>query len=126
MNKNQNAAINNNSKGLDSYESEKFFDDNDKTQFSEELKKRESELNIRELKFMAKQLLSQKGLPAELADILKLDDEKSVVNAVEMLAKLGGVNEKDNKLKVFDEKKLPEAKTEEKYIGELRKAFGLR
>ena len=126
MNKNKNAAINNNGKCLDSYESEKTFDYNDKMQYSEELNKRERELNIRELKFMAKQLLSQKGLPTELADILKLDDEKSVVSAVEMLAKLGGENEKDNKLKVFDEKKLPEAKTEEKYIGELRKAFGLR
>lgn len=92
---------------------------------SDELEKREKELNMRELKFKAKQLLSQKSLPTELADILKLDDEKTVEQAIEKLAKLIGKNEKDTKLKVLDEKKLPDSKSDEKNMGKLRKAFGL-
>lgn len=120
MNKTQKAAMNNNSKTNEALESEKDFN---QASTSEELNKREKELNARELKFMAKQFLSQRELPTELADILKLDDEESVKKAVEMLARLSG--EKENKLKVLDEKKLPEIKNEEKNISELRKAFGL-
>ena len=96
-----------------------------KTSGSDELEKRERELNMRELKFKAKQLLSQKSLPIELSEILKLDNEQSVEQAVEMLVKLTGKNEKNTKLKVLDEKKLPDTKTEENNLGELRKAFGL-
>ena len=96
-----------------------------KTSGSDELEKRERELNMRELKFKAKQLLSQKSLPTELSEILKLDNEQSVEQAVEMLVKLTGKNEKNTRLKVLDEKKLPDSKSEEKNLGELRKAFGL-
>lgn len=97
----------------------------DKQKNSDELEKRESELNARELKFTAKELLAQKGLPSELADILKLEDEDSVAEAVELLSKLIGTKNKENKLKVVGEKKLPSGKSEDESYTELRRAFGL-
>lgn len=99
--------------------------ENNKTADSEELEKRERELNVRELKFKAKQLLTQNGLPIDLAEILKLENEESVASAVEMLVRLGGEKKNEEGFKVLDEKKLPEIKEEEKHSGRLRKAFGL-
>lgn len=98
---------------------------NDNTAESDELKKREDELNMRELKFKAKQLLAQNGLSTELAEIIKLDNEESITTAVEMLAKLSGEKKNEDGFKVLNEKKLPEIKEEEKNTDSLRKAFGL-
>ncbi len=90
-----------------------------------ELEKREKELNMRELKFKAKQLLMQKNLPVDLAEIIRLDDEKTVIFAVDMLSRIAGERRNEEGFKVLDEKKLPEIKEEEKSCDSLRKAFGL-
>ena len=97
----------------------------DKLKGSEEFERRETELAERELKFAAKQLLSEKGLPTELAEILKLEDEKSVTDAVAVLSKLIGSNEKETGLKVAKERKLPVSEREDENYGQLRRAFGL-
>ncbi|MGN0612619.1 MAG: DUF4355 domain-containing protein [Porcipelethomonas sp.] len=97
----------------------------DRAKGTDDLEKRENDLTARELKFMAKQLLAEKGLPAELADILKLEDETGVRDAVELLAKLIGTRKNNDKLKVMDEQRLPGTADEEKNFSELRKAFGL-
>ena len=97
----------------------------DKLKNSEELDRRETELNERELKFTAKQLLSERGLSTEFADILKLTDEKSVTEAVDLLEKLVGVKNTENKLSVLNERKLPNNKKEDENYGQLRRAFGL-
>ncbi|MBE6845509.1 MAG: hypothetical protein E7508_07360 [Ruminococcus sp.] len=97
----------------------------DKLKGNEELEKRESELMARELKFVAKQLLSEKGLPSELADILKLESEASVTEAVELLSKLVSGNKMESKLKVVNERKLPTGKNDDENYGQLRRAFGL-
>ncbi len=97
----------------------------DKLKGNEDFEKRESELATRELKFTAKQLLSEKGLPTELAEILKLEDEKSVIDAVELLSKLIGTKEKENSFKAAKERKLPQSEREDENYGQLRRAFGL-
>lgn len=97
----------------------------DKLKNTEELDRRETELNERELKFTAKQLLSERGLSTEFADILKLTDEKSVTEAVDLLEKLVGVKNTENKLSVLNERKLPNNKKEDENYGQLRRAFGL-
>lgn len=97
----------------------------DKLKGNEDLEKRESELMARELKFIAKQLLAEKGLPSELADILKLESEASVTEAVELLTKLFGSRQKENSMKVVNERKLPTGKNDDENYGQLRRAFGL-
>jgi hypothetical protein len=97
----------------------------DKLRGSEEFERRETELAERELKFTAKQLLSEKGLPTELAEILKLEDEKSVTEAIELLAKLMGTREKTETLKNAKERKLPVSERTDENYGQLRRAFGL-
>lgn len=97
----------------------------DKFKGNEDLEKRESELMARELKFIAKQLLTEKGLPAEIADILKLESEASVTEAVELLSKLFGSSQKKSDLKVVNERKLPTGKNDDESYGQLRRAFGL-
>ncbi len=97
----------------------------DKNKNSEELDKREKELHSKELKFIAKQLLDEKKLPTELADILKFEDEKSIVEVIETIEKLIGNKKTENKLSVVNERKLPKSKNDDENYGELRRAFGL-
>ena len=96
----------------------------DKQKGVEGLDKRENELALKELKFTAKQLLAEKGLPLELAEIINLTDEKSVTEAVELLSGFIVPKKKNDKLKVI-ERKLPESENEDDNYGQLRKAFGL-
>lgn len=52
-----------------------------------ELADREAELNQREMELRAKELLKEKGLPKELAGVLKYDDEESLMEAMELIEK---------------------------------------
>lgn len=97
----------------------------DKFKSNDELDKRESELTERELKFTAKQLLAEKGLSTEFAEILKLTDEKSVIEAIDLIEKLVGVKKTDNKFSVVNERKLPQNNKDDENYGQLRRAFGL-
>lgn len=49
------------------------------------LNKREEELNQREMQIRAKELLSERGLPKSLADVLKYSDEKSLIAAIDVI-----------------------------------------
>jgi len=53
------------------------------------------------------------------------EDEKSVTDAVAVLSKLIGSNEKETGLKVAKERKLPVSEREDENYGQLRRAFGL-
>ncbi len=57
----------------------------DRAKRSSEYSKREAELNQREMQIRAKELLSERGLPKQLADVLKYSDEKSLIAAIEVI-----------------------------------------
>lgn len=97
----------------------------DKQKNGDDISKRENELTERELKFTAKQLLMEKGLAVELAEIIRLDDEETVIEAVDMLEKYIGVKKEDNKLSLTGERKLPVNRKDDENYGMLRRAFGL-
>ena len=93
-----------------------------------ELEQRENELCSREMKFLAKQLLTEKGLSAELAEIIRLDDEDTIRNAVEVLDRVFNApkaNESGSNMTVLSDYRLPETDNADRYAGELRRAFGL-
>ena len=93
-----------------------------------ELEKRESELCSREMKFLAKQLLAEKDLSAELAEVIRLDDEETIRNAVEVLDRVFNTpkkNEGSSNMTVMSDYRLPETDNNDRYAGELRRAFGL-
>lgn len=50
-----------------------------------EIAKREEELQRKELALYAKQTLTDKGLPVELLDVLKLDDQEQFTKSIEVL-----------------------------------------
>lgn len=58
------------------------------------LNKREAELNRREMQIRAKELLAEKGLPKNLADVLRYDDEESLKAAIDVIEHTRGF--KDN------------------------------
>ncbi len=93
-----------------------------------ELEKRENALCLREMKFLAKQLLAEKELSAELAAVIRLDDEETIRNAVEVLDRVFNApraNEGTNNMTVMSDYRLPETDSNDRYAGELRRAFGL-
>lgn len=55
--------------------------------------KREAELNQREMALRAKELLSEKGLPKNLADVLRYSDEESLIAAIDVIDKTRGFKE---------------------------------
>lgn len=59
----------------------------------EELNNREKELNARELKLTAKETFSEKGLPAELLDILDYSDETKMNEHIGILEKTYGTRQ---------------------------------
>lgn len=56
----------------------------------EELNNRERDLNTRELKLKAREMFTEKGLPAELMDILDYSDETKMKKSIEILEKACG------------------------------------
>ena len=68
--------------------------------------KREQDLQQRELAMSAKELLADKGLPKDLADILRYSDEESLKSAVDRILKLK--NEELNGFKLIGDNRLPE------------------
>lgn len=53
-----------------------------------DLSDRENQLDQRELMVMAKEKLMAEGLPLELSDVLKYDNEKTLVAAIESIKRL--------------------------------------
>lgn len=57
----------------------------DRASRASEFDKREKELNQREMQIRAKELLSERGLPKNLADVLRYSDEKSLIAAIDVI-----------------------------------------
>lgn len=57
--------------------------------------KREQELNKREMSIRAKELLSERGLPKSLSDVLRYDTEEELVKAIETIEHSKGFKEED-------------------------------
>lgn len=66
------------------------------------LNKREQELNQREMQIRAKELLTEKGLPKNLASVLRYDDEESLKAAIDVIEHTRGF--KDNEQIEHDNK----------------------
>lgn len=95
------------------------------------LNKREQELNQREMQIRAKELLAEKGLPKNLASVLRYDDEESLKAAIDVIENTRGF--KDNEQ--IEHNKLPQRhiienalpKGENGVFGDpLREAMGLK
>lgn len=61
--------------------------------------KREQELNKREMSIRAKELLSEKGLPKGLSDVLKYETEEELVKAIETIEYTRGFKTEDQEQK---------------------------
>lgn len=71
------------------------------------LNKREDELNQREMQIKAKELLAERGLPKELASVMRYDDEESLMKAIDIIDKTRGFKEvKSDRL--YEVQRLPE------------------
>lgn len=57
----------------------------DRASRTSEIDKREKELNQREMQIRAKELLSERGLPKNLADVLRYSDEESLKAAIDVI-----------------------------------------
>ena len=61
------------------------------------LSKRENELNQREMQLKAKELLSERGLPKELAEVMRYADEESLTKAIDIIDKTRGFKQEKKK-----------------------------
>lgn len=73
-----------------------------------DLVKRENDLKQRELEMSAREMLAEKGLPKELASVLKYSDTESMTAAVDTIHRLKSTETEGHKLKVIDGGMLPE------------------
>ena len=95
------------------------------------LNKREAELNQREMQIRAKELLAEKGLPKNLADVLRYSDEESLKAAVDVIEKTRGFkdssvnNEQGEPNRKIIENPLPVPRDNIRIDDPLRKAMGL-
>ena len=67
-----------------------------KQQLENEFVKREQELNRREMSIRAKELLAEKGLPKDLATVLRYDDEESLIKAIDTIEHTRGFKNNNN------------------------------
>jgi len=95
------------------------------------LNKREQELNQREMQIRAKELLAEKGLPKNLADVLRYSDEESLKAAIDVIEKTRGFKdssentEQDKTKRKVIENHLPIPRENIRIDDPLRKAMGL-
>lgn len=102
-----------------------------KQQQDAELVKKTEELNKREMVLKAKEMLSEKKLPKELAEVLKYDNEEELKKALDILENVRGFKKEDmedqakSEYKVLEDNRLPKSNYPEKDIS-LAKAFGIK
>lgn len=100
-----------------------------KQQHETDLVKREQELHKREMSIRAKELLAEKRLPKELADVLRYDNEDELVKAIETIEHaigLEGNGQQKTGKKIFDENKLPTGLNYNDTINPIANAFKMR
>lgn len=93
-----------------------------KATLSAELDQREQKIATKELELKAVEILATKGLPKELAAVLRYSNEEELKAAVEEVGKLKGTVD-ENKYKIVPNR-LPQSKDYEE-LTPLKKAFGL-
>lgn len=67
-----------------------------KQQLEAEFVKREQELNKREMSIRVNELLAEKGLPKDLANVLKYDTEESLIKAIDSIEHIRGFKNNDS------------------------------
>ena len=101
----------------------------DRAKGSADLEKREMELRSRELAMNARELLAEKGLPKELADILKFSDNDTMNKSIESIEKIFNDNKSEAssniKLVGFQPADSADVTTADLADFKLRKAMGL-
>lgn len=85
---------------------------------------REKELARKELVLQAKDLLSDKGLPKEMAGILHFTNEQELKEAVALLEQHCGPKQKESEFQIYDPQGLPKGQPWVERDN-TRKAFGL-
>lgn len=100
----------------------------EKSKNEAELAKRENELQQREMSIRAMEMLTERGLPKGLADVLRYSDEESLTKALDTIQSLQGFENEEhtsskrhiieNRLPVVDSSISSEEET-------IRGAFGL-
>lgn len=95
----------------------------DRAKGTADLEKRELELQARELAMTAREILAEKGLPKDLADILKYSDEDSLTSAVDRILKLK--NEELKGFTLISGGRLPEGNHDSNNTHDFEKAFRL-
>lgn len=104
----------------------------DRASWASEFDKREKELNQREMQIRAKELLSERGLPKNLADVLRYSDEESLKAAIDVIDKTRGFKEgsanteQDKTTRKIIENPLPSGISNALTGDPLRKAMGLK
>ena len=79
-----------------------------KQQYESDHMKKEQELNVREMNIKAKELLSAKQLPLELAEVLKYDNEEELIKAITILENARGFkNQEKPEYRVLGDNRLP-------------------
>lgn len=104
----------------------------DRASRASEFDKREKELNQREMQIRAKELLAEKGLPKNLADVLRYSDEESLKAAIDVIDHTRGFKDNEQTEHKSEppqrrviENILPSGKPE--VVGDpLRRAMGLK
>lgn len=99
----------------------------EKAKSDAELGKREQDLQQREMAVRAKELLAERGLPKDLASVLRYSDEESLIKAIDSIQGLRGFKNEQtntNNKRVIEEYRLPVGVTHE--AGDpFKKAFNL-
>ena len=85
--------------------------------------KRENDLKQRELAMTAREMLAEKGLPKDLADILKFSDEETLKTAIDKIQKFR--SKETGGYVLISDHRLPEGEVRENEDYSLRKSFGL-
>lgn len=97
------------------------------------LNKRETELNQREMQIRAKELLSERGLPKDLANVLRYSDEESLIAAIDVIERTRGFkndeqneNKQPNRRVLIEGMHLSRSNYEHDTSDPFRKAMGLK
>ncbi len=104
----------------------------DRASRASEYDKREKDLNQREMQIRAKELLAERGLPKNLADVLRYSDEESLKAAIDVIEHTKGFKEssanteQNNDKRKIIENPLPSGQRDALIGDPLRKAMGLK
>ena len=98
----------------------------DRSRNESDFVKRENDLKQRELAMTAREMLAEKGLPKDLADILRYSDEETLKTAIDKIQEFRSKENGGYKLLNGGQHRLPEGDNRgDDNEHSLKKAFGL-